>query len=351
MADLLNYHSLVRSRNPPPLTIAPGELSNEPLSLDFWRWVLNQPCIDRLHKNVLITILRRGNDYHEAESARRLFIRRIASTWKIPLTSRGLTYRGRAPRGSINRFLTWIRPWFSQTPPIPELAIQSKRQYYWIIAFSIHSPQTKLHTTTTAGRKALNAGLKHIHRYRVRYATTHTAAPQTNPKPWDYRETVAPTIADICRLHALAMNGAHWAGQLRPVDFHVRAGSIATSDPASLRQELAWMLAAYRHDSQNSDPTARAIAITHAQISLQIIHPFPDGNGRLGRLWLRQQTRCLTGREVDVAKSIFKQSIINSINQNSIHPLLAQIHPPSALIIAPNDQALIPRNPVFRSHT
>lgn len=109
------------------------------------------------------------------------------------------------------------------------------------------------------------------------------------------KETV-PTIATITGLHYLAFEGVHpWAGSFRQEGHEVRAGKLV----CSLAKDVVSDLTQLRREMTDNPLTgsrrykAEVLAFYHA--SFLAIHPFADGNGRVGRIILDVQTKRLLG--------------------------------------------------------
>lgn len=91
--------------------------------------------------------------------------------------------------------------------------------------------------------------------------------------------------ADLLRAHSLMMNGLiPDAGKYRRGNVGVVAGShIAHVAPQAKRVAgLVQDLLAFVRDDRETHPIVKS-ALVHYEI--EFIHPFSDGNGRLGRLW------------------------------------------------------------------
>lgn len=120
--------------------------------------------------------------------------------------------------------------------------------------------------------------------------------------------TAPLTIEELCRWHAALMAGSPtparhvgrvrddqgWIGGQSPLEAH-----LVTPPETELDRLLADLLAFVNSD--DLDPVAQA-AIAHAQF--EIVHPFADGNGRIGRVlicWLlTRRLRLVTPPPVSV---------------------------------------------------
>jgi Fic family protein len=99
------------------------------------------------------------------------------------------------------------------------------------------------------------------------------------------------TIVFILELHKMLLTGIsnHWAGRFRHGDEWVRVGGHLGANPdfvVSLMYELV-----ERYNSDEQSYFLDKIAYFHAEI--ENIHPFCDGNGRIGRVLINQQLMAL----------------------------------------------------------
>jgi len=86
------------------------------------------------------------------------------------------------------------------------------------------------------------------------------------------------------------------AGRFRKSDEWVRVGSYIATDPAMVIEQLENMMIIYRTSAEESIITR----ITRFHLSFEQIHPFVDGNGRIGRVL----NNCLLIREGHVPINI-----------------------------------------------
>ena len=94
------------------------------------------------------------------------------------------------------------------------------------------------------------------------------------------------TVADICAMHHLWLKGIYpWAGKLRSVNIGKGGFEFAQARciPALLDEFEQKQLKVYTPCSFSiMDKISHALAEVH--VELMLIHPFREGNGRLGRM-------------------------------------------------------------------
>jgi cell filamentation protein len=105
-----------------------------------------------------------------------------------------------------------------------------------------------------------------------------------------YGKTHQFTAADICRMHEMWLGEIYsWAGKYRQVNME------KDGFPFAAARQVPILMQKFENDQLKKwtpccfaplDEVAHAIAVTHTEFIL--IHPFREGNGRLGRLlvWL-----------------------------------------------------------------
>lgn len=107
--------------------------------------------------------------------------------------------------------------------------------------------------------------------------------------------TRAPLSTDlILHWHAILLTGIRddAAGRFRRADEWVRVGGHLGANPAFVADLVTDALDRYRHDIAQDDGemTSTIInAIARFHCEFEIIHPFVDGNGRIGRVLINSQ--------------------------------------------------------------
>ncbi len=95
----------------------------------------------------------------------------------------------------------------------------------------------------------------------------------------------------ILRLHKMLLTGINddWAGRFRHGKEWVRVGAHIGANPAFVQNLMSEAVETYNEDSTRY--FLDKIAWFHAEF--ETIHPFPDGNGRIGRVLVNQQLMLL----------------------------------------------------------
>jgi len=86
---------------------------------------------------------------------------------------------------------------------------------------------------------------------------------------------------DILNLHKLALWGRAWAGKYRDVQVYIRGAGHVPPPPSSVKELMKDFVEGVNGNPAKLPPVAHA-AVSHADF--ESIHPFVDGNGRVGRL-------------------------------------------------------------------
>lgn len=97
------------------------------------------------------------------------------------------------------------------------------------------------------------------------------------------------TTHTVLRWHGILLTGIrdHAAGRFRRAGEWVRVGAHLGANPAFVSGLVSDALAYYRDDE--STPFLDRIARFHCEF--EVIHPFVDGNGRIGRLLINKQLK------------------------------------------------------------
>ncbi|HUS17067.1 MAG TPA: Fic family protein [Chloroflexia bacterium] len=137
-----------------------------------------------------------------------------------------------------------------------------------------------LHETRLVLEEGLTVGDHPLREYLE--ATNHAAA-------FDLLTTLAGpatplTLERLLELHRVTMGGlVADAGQLRTRAVAIQGALITIPLPAAVPALIADWLAWLAHEAGRHDPVTRATVAHHR---FEAIHPFSDGNGRVGRLLL-----------------------------------------------------------------
>ena len=106
-----------------------------------------------------------------------------------------------------------------------------------------------------------------------------------------------PSLDYLCALHRIVFDDVHpWAGELRrPGTLPVGLGQHVSADANRVPRELAMLgaQAGELHAGPWHDAPLNVVAFCHARF--ERIHPFLDGNGRVGRLLVASQLRAALG--------------------------------------------------------
>jgi len=158
--------------------------------------------------------------------------------------------------------------------------------------------------------------------------------------PADYRSRVArglkaaysflstskdpiPTIPMIQKIHYFSFAEVHpWAGDFRPLGHEVAAGSLMCVDSKEVKKELTHLTKEMKAEPffGSGEYVAEAIAYYHS--AFEAIHPFLDGNGRIGRLIMGHQMRLGLGqtKETTFSRDEYIRALIHSQTTGELGP-------------------------------
>ena len=107
----------------------------------------------------------------------------------------------------------------------------------------------------------------------------------------DTRPNLELSVENLCLLHQMLLGGINddYAGRLRKPGEYVRVGRHIAPPPEYLPELLQELFAGYQ--SRHSWYFLNSIA--HFHLSFESIHPFCDGNGRIGRVLVNLQLAAL----------------------------------------------------------
>ncbi len=115
-----------------------------------------------------------------------------------------------------------------------------------------------------------------------------------------FSRNIIPNVSEIKFLHKVMFSDVHpWAGQFRKEGQEVVAGDLVCCWAADITRELKNLNKEMLSNPLEGDRQYKAEIICYYHAIFEEIHPFLDGNGRIGRIILDGQTQKLLGRQID----------------------------------------------------
>lgn len=142
----------------------------------------------------------------------------------------------------------------------------------------------------------------------------------------------APEAEELLEVHRRLFSGMlPAAGEFKYSDTFVLAGALPTVQASCVRLEVDVLRRLWRREissARTPAEIARAIAAYH--VRFQRIHPFADGNGRIGRVLLARQA-CLLGRTFDpgywhARAELYRANLVEATRGKNLAPLLRWLH-------------------------
>ncbi|MBI4019634.1 MAG: Fic family protein [Candidatus Aenigmarchaeota archaeon] len=110
---------------------------------------------------------------------------------------------------------------------------------------------------------------------------------QNHKDAFDYMLSYKGDInrAFVLKLHKLLMHNILWkhSGRFRDIQVYVRGASFTPPPPGEVQKQFKHLMLWYRSNKKKYHPVVIAAYFHHV---FESIHPFRDGNGRVGRLLL-----------------------------------------------------------------
>ncbi|MGB8354740.1 MAG: Fic family protein [Chthoniobacteraceae bacterium] len=154
--------------------------------------------------------------------------------------------------------------------------------------------------------------------------------------------TDIPTLEYIQRLHRTMFVRVYpWAGQFNKKGDDIWFGGLLSCDPAHIEHELNLLSDQTREllaDASNDAGKCRALAFYHAKF--ERIHPFKDGNGRVGRMIMESQLTHFFGSE-EYRKPFNSHDYHAAIRRAQFR---SDIRPLTNLILEGESLSLLPRS-------
>ena len=140
---------------------------------------------------------------------------------------------------------------------------------------------------------------------------------------------IFPSVDEVKTLHRHAFEFIHpWAGEFRKGRQEVEFGQIAGEVPIRIQRGLSELKRDMDHAfNAFRDTQRRVFALSFYHAAFEAIHPFRDGNGRVGRAILGVQVEKVFGRDVGlvVDRHAYMKGLAAAQLEHDIAPLAAVI--------------------------
>lgn len=136
-------------------------------------------------------------------------------------------------------------------------------------------------------------------------------------------ENPVPSISLIQKLHYHTFEKVHpWAGEFRPKGHEVMIGNMACVDAKDIRKELSALTKEMKAEPffGTHQYISEVIAFYHS--SFEAIHPFLDGNGRVGRIIMHRQMQLGLGlkQEANISKTKYLEVLRHAQQTGELEP-------------------------------
>ena len=137
-------------------------------------------------------------------------------------------------------------------------------------------------------------------------------------------QDTVPSIPTIKGLHYLMFEGVHpWAGTFRQAGHEVRAGRLVCSPAQEVVGDLMKLRKEMMDNSLSGSREYRAEVLAFYHASFLAIHPFADGNGRVSRVILDNQTKKLLGHPLSnrIGREEYIEALSVAQDDGQLRPL------------------------------
>lgn len=135
-----------------------------------------------------------------------------------------------------------------------------------------------------------------------------------------------PDLEYIQRIHRQFFQFVHpWAGQLNEPGDDIWFGGMLSASPTFVRAEIEQLVVYTRRIIGESTVESKARAIAYYHAKFERIHPFKDGNGRVGRLLMESQAIALFGLPEmgkDYSLSEYFRALKRAQRQNNLRTMM-----------------------------